>query len=45
MCAQVGEGQRKKETQNLKQALGSDAGLKPKNPGIMTSAEVGHLAD
>ena len=31
-----GEGQRKKETQNLKQAPGSEPGLKPKNHEIMT---------
>ena len=50
---QVEEGQREKETQNLKQAPGSeqefstepDAGLKPTNCDIMTWAEVGHLTN
>ena len=36
--ARVGEGQREKETQNLKQAPGTepDVGLKPTNCKIMT---------
>ena len=45
------EGQREEETQNLKQAPGSeqafstepDVGLKPTNHEIMTSVEVGCL--
>ena len=51
---QTGEGQRQRETQNLKQAPGSelqavstepDAGLEPTKHGIMTWAEVGRLTD
>ena len=50
----VGEGQREPETQNLKQAPGSelwplstepDAGLKLRNPEILTWAEVGCSTD
>ena len=49
----VGEGQRQKETQNLKRAPGSeqavsaepDVGLKPPNCEIMTWAEVGGSTD
>ena len=46
--AWVGEGQREKETQNLKQASGSelsepDAGLELMNREVTTWAEVGHV--
>ena len=51
--ARVGEGQREEETQNPKQAPGSeqevsterDAGLEPTNCEIMTWAEVWRLTD
>ena len=47
----AGEGQRERETQNLKQVPGCElsaeiqAGLKPMNCKIMTWAEVGRLTD
>ena len=50
--AWVGEGQRERETQNLKQAPGSELsaqsptlGLELPNREIMTWAEAGHSAD
>ena len=48
---QAGEGQRERETQNPKQAPGSelsaeaDTGLEPMSPEIITWAEVTRLAD
>ena len=46
----MGEGQTERETQNPKQAPGSELsaqskGLKPRNREIMTWAKVGHLTD